>query len=80
MHNQVLYSLNDYLSNLELTDLSNQVYMGRISFSFYVKDCLTIKTSGYTQHLVQPVNTLLDCRLAIATTVPQLLQTKTWYR
>lgn len=33
--NQVIYSLNDYLSNLELTKLSNEAYVGGIRFSSY---------------------------------------------
>ncbi|MEN3258254.1 pitrilysin [Sodalis endosymbiont of Spalangia cameroni] len=78
--NQVLYSLNDYLSNLELAELSNQAYVGGISFSSYVNNGLTIKASGYTQRLVPLVNALLDRYLAIAPTAQQLQQAKTWYR
>lgn len=63
--NQVLYSLNDYLSNLELAELSNQAYVGGISFSSYVNNGLTIKASGYTQRLVPLVIAQLDRYLAI---------------
>lgn len=78
--NQVLYSLNDYLSNLELAELSNQAYVGGISFSSYANDGLTIKASGYTQRLVPLVNALLDRYLAISPTAQQLQQAKTWFR
>ncbi|WP_066596985.1 hypothetical protein [Sodalis-like endosymbiont of Proechinophthirus fluctus] len=79
-HSQVLYSLNDYISNFELAELSNQAYVGGISFFFYVNDGLTIKVSGYSQRLAPLVNALLDRYLAITSTAQQLQQAKAWCR
>lgn len=40
--NQVALFTNDYLFNLKLTELSNQAYVGGISFSSYANDGLLI--------------------------------------
>lgn len=77
---QVLYSLNDYIASQNLAELSNQAYVGGISFSTYENDGLTIKASGYTQRLSQLVLSLVDRYAAFTPTVDQLLQAKSWYR
>ncbi|WP_414636867.1 pitrilysin [Acerihabitans sp.] len=78
--NQVLYSLNDYIASQDLAELSNQAYVGGISFSTYENDGLTIKASGYTQRLSQLVLSLVERYATYTPTVDQLLQAKSWYR
>ncbi|WP_413732030.1 pitrilysin [Sodalis sp. RH20] len=78
--NQVLYSLNDYIASQDLAELSNQAYVGGISFSTYENDGLTIKASGYTQRLSQLVLSLVERYATFTPTVDQLLQAKSWYR
>lgn len=77
---QVLYSLNDYISNQQLAELSNQAYVGGISFSSYVSDGLTIKASGYTQRLAPLVVSLVERYNAIVPTEDELIQAKSWFR
>lgn len=77
---QVLYAMNDYIAGLDLSELSNQAYVGGISFSSYDSDGLTIKASGYTQRLAKLVATVVERYAAFTPTEDQLAQAKVWYR
>lgn len=78
--NQVLYAMIDYIAGQDLAELSNQAYVGGISFSTYENDGLTIKATGYTQRLSQLVVSLINCYASFTPTVDQLIQAKSWYR
>ncbi|WP_413737204.1 pitrilysin [Sodalis sp. RH21] len=78
--NQVLYALNDYIASQDLAELSNQAYVGGISFSTYASDGLTIKATGYTQRLPQLAVSLVNRYATFIPTVDQLIQAKSWYR
>ncbi len=77
---QVLYALTDYIAGLDLAELSNQAYVGGISFSTFESDGLTIKASGYTQRLSQLTMTLARRYATFTPTAGQLVQAKGWYR
>ncbi|MEA9392509.1 pitrilysin [Acerihabitans sp. TG2] len=76
---QVLYAMIDYIAGQDLAELSNQAYVGGISFSSYENDGLTIKATGYTQRLTPLVLSLVNRYVSFTPTADQLTQAKSWY-
>lgn len=77
--NQVMFALNDYLAGLALDQLSNQASVGGISFSTNANNGLMVNANGYTQHLPQLFQALLEGYFSYTATEDQLEQAKSWY-
>ena len=77
--NQVLFALNDYLAGLALDQLSNQAAIGGISFFSGANNGLMLNVNGYTQHLPQLFDNLLEGYFSYTPTEEQLTQAKSWY-
>ncbi|MFP7303823.1 pitrilysin [Klebsiella pasteurii] len=76
---QVMFALNDYLAGIALDQLSNQAAVGGISFSTGANNGLMVNANGYTQHLPELFNALLDGYFSYTPTEEQLEQAKSWY-
>ena len=76
---QVIFALNDYLAGIALDQLSNQAAVGGISFSTGANNGLMVNANGYTQHLPELFNALLDGYFSYTPTEEQLEQAKSWY-
>lgn len=76
---QVMFALNDYLAGIALDQLSNQAAVGGISFSTGANNGLMVNANGYTQHLPELFNALLDGYFSYTPTEEQLDQAKSWY-
>ncbi|WJV54951.1 pitrilysin [Prodigiosinella aquatilis] len=76
---QVLFALHDYLAGLALDELSYQASVGGIGFSTGSNGGVVMETSGYTQHLPELLQSLIDVYSSFMPTQEQLAQAKSWY-
>lgn len=78
-HNQVLFSLTDYLAGIALDELSYQASVGGLSFSTAPDNGLLFNANGFTQRLPKLLTALIEGYASFTPTADQLAQAKSWY-